>query len=165
MPDQNDVLETDYRAALDAVRRQRVLGADLLFAAASPWAGASPRSWSPRTRPASRVWWSSGTCSTRRASPASSAPPTRRGSAHCPVLIVQGSRDKFGRPGGLRAAVKTLAAPVAIRPVEGGNHSFAVPKRSGLPQERVYATIQEEIARWVKQAAPWIEPEARRGDT
>jgi hypothetical protein len=35
--------------------------------------------------------------------------------------------------------------------VEGGDHSFKVLKRAGVPQARVDETVQDEIARWLRE--------------
>jgi hypothetical protein len=37
--------------------------------------------------------------------------------------------------------------------VEGGDHSFKVPKRGGPPQDQVYAAVLDEIVRWLHAKA------------
>lgn len=66
-----------------------------------------------------------------------------------PMLFVQGSRDSFGTPDELRPIINKLKTPCKLYEVEGGDHSLKVPKRAGVPQEQVYATVQDEIARWL----------------
>ncbi|MEK6301263.1 MAG: alpha/beta family hydrolase [Acidobacteriota bacterium] len=66
-----------------------------------------------------------------------------------PMLFVQGSRDSFGTPEELRTIVKNLKTPCKLYEVEGGDHSLKVPKKAGS-QEQVYATVQDEIARWLR---------------
>jgi predicted alpha/beta-hydrolase family hydrolase len=68
-----------------------------------------------------------------------------------PMLFVQGSRDSFGTPEELRPILKKLKTPCKLYEVEGGDHSLKVPKKAGS-QEEVYATVQDEIARWLKSA-------------
>jgi hypothetical protein len=34
--------------------------------------------------------------------------------------------------------------------VEGGDHSFKVPKRSGMTQDQVYDAVLDEIVRWLR---------------
>jgi hypothetical protein len=34
--------------------------------------------------------------------------------------------------------------------VEGGDHSFAVPKRGPVPQAQVFARVQDVIAQWLR---------------
>jgi predicted alpha/beta-hydrolase family hydrolase len=68
-----------------------------------------------------------------------------------PTLIVQGSRDAFGTPEELQPFLGTLKAPVKLYPVEGGDHSFKVQKRSGLAQQEVYEAIYEQIVGWLRE--------------
>ena len=66
-----------------------------------------------------------------------------------PMLFVQGSRDAFGTPAELRAALSDVKATGDLYVVEGGDHSFKTPKRGGVPQEEVYAAVHDEIVRWI----------------
>jgi predicted alpha/beta-hydrolase family hydrolase len=66
-----------------------------------------------------------------------------------PMLIVQGSRDAFGTPEELRPALVPLGATATLQVVEGGDHSFKVPKRGPITQEEVFEWVQDEIARWI----------------
>jgi len=66
-----------------------------------------------------------------------------------PMLIVQGSRDAFGTPEELRLALGPLGATATLQVVEGGDHSFKVPKRGPITQEEVFERVQDEIARWI----------------
>jgi predicted alpha/beta-hydrolase family hydrolase len=67
-----------------------------------------------------------------------------------PMLFVQGSRDAFGTPDELRPIIARLATTADLYVVEGGNHSFKIPKKSGIKQEKVYCDIQDHIAFWLK---------------
>jgi hypothetical protein len=67
-----------------------------------------------------------------------------------PLLIVQGARDAFGTPEELRPALAPLGAAATLHVVEGGDHSFKVPKRGPITQEEVFARVQDEIARWIR---------------
>jgi hypothetical protein len=69
-----------------------------------------------------------------------------------PMLFVQGSRDSFGRPDELRPILDGL--PACLRVVEGGDHSFKVPKRSGISQEDVYDAIINDIDCWLRRMIP-----------
>lgn len=66
-----------------------------------------------------------------------------------PMLIVQGSRDAFGTPEELRPVLGPLGATATLHVVEGGDHSFKVPKRGPITQEEVFERVQDEIARWI----------------
>ena len=70
-----------------------------------------------------------------------------------PTLIVQGSRDAFGTPEELRPALAPLGALATLHVVEGGDHSFKVPKRGPITQEAVFGRVQDQIAGWIGQLA------------
>ena len=67
-----------------------------------------------------------------------------------PMLFVQGSRDAFGMPEELRAILGGLGVAADICVAEDGDHSFKVPKRSGVPQDQVYEFVLDEIVRWLR---------------
>jgi predicted alpha/beta-hydrolase family hydrolase len=69
-----------------------------------------------------------------------------------PMLFVQGARDAFGAPDELRPIITGLKAPADLCVIEGGDHSFKVPKRSGVQQQDVYHAIQDRIATWLRGA-------------
>jgi predicted alpha/beta-hydrolase family hydrolase len=64
------------------------------------------------------------------------------------MLFVQGSRDAFGTPDELEPIVKDLAPGTRLFVVDGGDHSFALPKRSGQTLETVIARVADEVARF-----------------
>jgi uncharacterized protein len=68
-----------------------------------------------------------------------------------PMLFVQGSRDNFGTPEEVRLATAPLSTRVCIEAVEGGDHSFTVPKKWPLTQEAVLRDVQDRVARWVAE--------------
>jgi uncharacterized protein len=67
-----------------------------------------------------------------------------------PMLFVQGSRDAFGTSAELRTVIKELNLPAALYTIEAGDHSFSVLKSSSVPQQQVYETAMDEIARWLR---------------
>jgi predicted alpha/beta-hydrolase family hydrolase len=69
---------------------------------------------------------------------------------HTPMLFVQGARDTFGTTEEIRAVIKRLRLPAKVYPIEGGDHSFKVPKSLGVPQEKIYATIFDKVAEWLQ---------------
>jgi predicted alpha/beta-hydrolase family hydrolase len=71
------------------------------------------------------------------------------GAIRVPTLFVQGSRDAFGTPEELRPHIGQFKAPVDLHVVEGGDHSFKVPKSMGLSQEQAYDLVLDEIERWL----------------
>jgi len=70
-----------------------------------------------------------------------------------PMLFVQGSRDAFGTPDELRSIITQLDAKAELYVVEGGDHSFKVPKRSGVSPEDIGRTIQDHVSEWLKRVA------------
>jgi predicted alpha/beta-hydrolase family hydrolase len=73
------------------------------------------------------------------------------GAIRAPILFVQGSRDAFGTPDELRAALADAKASIDLFVVEGGDHSFKVPKRGAMPQDAVYDAVLDEVVRWVRE--------------
>ena len=67
-----------------------------------------------------------------------------------PMLFVQGARDAFGTAEEIRAVIKRLRLPAKIHVIEGGDHSFKVPKSLGVPQPNVYEAIMDEVAGWLR---------------
>ena len=67
-----------------------------------------------------------------------------------PMLFMQGSRDAFGTPDELRAVIKKLSLPATLYEINGGDHSFKIPKSSPVSQDDLYEASMNEIARWTK---------------
>jgi predicted alpha/beta-hydrolase family hydrolase len=81
--------------------------------------------------------------------------PDRHRTAHlrdvkAPMLFVQGSRDAFGTPAELQPMISRLEPPADLFVVEGGDHSFKVPKSAGVQQVDVYRAIQDRIETWLR---------------
>lgn len=68
-----------------------------------------------------------------------------------PMLFVQGSRDVFGTPDELAPIIRNLTAPAELCVVEGGDHSYKVPKKAAVSQEQVYNFILDEIEHWLRK--------------
>ncbi len=82
--------------------------------------------------------------------------PDRLRAAHlpqikAPMLFVQGARDPFGTAEELRPVMSRLEPPPDIYVVAGGDHSFKVPKKSGVSQKDVYYAIQDHAAAWLRE--------------
>ena len=81
--------------------------------------------------------------------------PDRLRAAHlrdvkAPMLFVQGSRDAFGTPAELQPILTRLEPAADLFVVEGGDHSFKVPKSAGVRQQDVYRAIQDRIETWLR---------------
>jgi uncharacterized protein len=80
--------------------------------------------------------------------------PDRLRAAHlldvnAPILFVQGSRDAFGTPEELRPIIEQIGLSADLLVVEGGDHSFKVPKSAGVRQQDVHRAVQDRIAIWL----------------
>ena len=69
-----------------------------------------------------------------------------------PTLIVQGTRDSFGGPNDVRAAVGDVPA-LEILPVATGDHSLTVLKSAGASQAEVDHAVTAQVATWMHQRA------------
>jgi hypothetical protein len=67
-----------------------------------------------------------------------------------PMLFVQGTRDALGAPEEIKPFVKNLRPAAKIHEIEGGDHSFKVPKKLGIPQDQIFEAAMNEIDRWVR---------------
>jgi len=67
-----------------------------------------------------------------------------------PALFVQGTRDVFGGPDDLSPHLAGVRA-ARVLPVEDGDHSFAVLKRSGKTAAQVDALVLDAIAAWLRE--------------
>ena len=74
------------------------------------------------------------------------------GQVKAPMLFVQGSRDAFGTPDELQPIIKELGPSADLYVVEGGDHSFKLPKRLGARQQDIYGAIQDRIETWLRAA-------------
>jgi len=70
-----------------------------------------------------------------------------------PTLIVQGTRDPFGGPDEITAAIADAVPPppIEIMTVENGDHSFAVLQSGGRDQTAVHTEIQDAVAAWISK--------------
>ncbi|GIW42050.1 MAG: hypothetical protein KatS3mg076_2627 [Candidatus Binatia bacterium] len=68
-----------------------------------------------------------------------------------PMLFFAGTRDSLCDLELLRRTLAQLRAPTTLHVVEGGDHSFSVPKRSGRTTEEVLAEIAEKTAEFLEQ--------------
>jgi predicted alpha/beta-hydrolase family hydrolase len=147
IPDPNDRLEACWRAVIAAVRGQMKSGRDKLAIGGKSMGGriASQVAAAGVEDLAGLVLLGYPLHPPGR--------PDRPRASHLtqikvPMLFVQGSRDAFGTADELRPIITQLDPPADIYAVERGDHSFKVPKRSGIRQEDVYRAIQDRIATW-----------------
>jgi hypothetical protein len=65
-----------------------------------------------------------------------------------PMLFLQGGADKLADVGLLRPVVTKLGARASLHLVDGADHSFHVPKRSGRGDREVMTEILDAFAAW-----------------
>lgn len=65
-----------------------------------------------------------------------------------PMLFLQGDRDEFAEPILLRQVLRKLGRRATLHLVNGGDHSFSVPKKSGRSSEDVFSELATTIADW-----------------
>jgi predicted alpha/beta-hydrolase family hydrolase len=65
-----------------------------------------------------------------------------------PMLFLQGTRDALADLTLMRTVCGRLGERATLHVLEGGDHSFAVLKRSGRDQEEVMAELADAIASW-----------------
>ena len=68
----------------------------------------------------------------------------------CPMLFVQGSRDKLCELDRLRPLLAPLADRTQLHVIEGGDHGFNVLKRMGRSEAEVLEEIVESVAGWIQ---------------
>ena len=150
VPDPNRKLEACYRAAIAAARNRKKLGRNTLAIGGKSMGG----------RIASQVAAAGGddvAALVLLAYPLHPpGKPQQLRARHltdirAPMLFVQGSRDAFGSPGELQPILTRLEAPAELHVVDGGDHSFNVPKRAGIAQEDVYEAVLDRIGRWLRE--------------
>ena len=79
--------------------------------------------------------------------------PTQLRTAHlpavrAPMLFVQGTRDPFGGPGELAPYLEGLAAGTRLFPIDGGDHSLALPKSRGETLAQTLGRVADEVVRF-----------------
>ena len=68
-----------------------------------------------------------------------------------PMLFLQGTRDKLAELTLLEPLVHALGARATLHILEGADHSFAVPKKSGRLAADVWEDMAATVSRWMSQ--------------
>jgi uncharacterized protein len=66
-----------------------------------------------------------------------------------PMLFVQGTRDAFARADLLSTVLGGLGDRATLHSIEGGDHSFAVPRRTGRAPAQIEAEVAAAIVSWL----------------
>jgi uncharacterized protein len=67
-----------------------------------------------------------------------------------PMLFLAGTRDPLCDLDLLRQHLQVCPAPITIHVIEGGDHSFRVPKRTGRSDEQIEREIVDTAAAWLR---------------
>jgi predicted alpha/beta-hydrolase family hydrolase len=67
-----------------------------------------------------------------------------------PMLFFAGTRDSLCDLAALNRVLERLSASWELQIVEGGDHSFRLPKSDGRSQEEVYEEILQKTLAWLK---------------
>ncbi|MDR2019051.1 MAG: dienelactone hydrolase family protein [Syntrophobacterales bacterium] len=70
-----------------------------------------------------------------------------------PMLFFEGTRDPLCDLGKLDPVLKSLQTSWDLFTIEGGDHSFHVPKSLGLTEEEVFGRIVKKTIDWLKRHA------------
>jgi len=70
-----------------------------------------------------------------------------------PMLFLQGTRDGLADLCLLKPVVEALGAKATLHEIEGGDHSFAVLKKSGRTNEQALDEVLDTLAAWIDQFA------------
>ncbi|QDF42550.2 alpha/beta family hydrolase [Bradyrhizobium symbiodeficiens] len=70
-----------------------------------------------------------------------------------PMLFLQGTRDGLADLGYLKPVVEKLGAKATLHEIEGGDHSFAVLKKSGRSNEEALTEVLDTLAAWIDDLA------------
>jgi uncharacterized protein len=65
-----------------------------------------------------------------------------------PMLFLQSTRDDFAELALVRSVVERLGKQATLHLVDGGDHSFRVPKRAGRTEADVMAELARAIEEW-----------------
>ncbi len=66
-----------------------------------------------------------------------------------PMLFFAGTRDSLCDINLLNGVLKRLKAPWQLQTIEGGDHSFRLPKSADIDQEQIYRSILNDFSQWV----------------
>ena len=69
----------------------------------------------------------------------------------CPMLFIEGTRDPLCRLGLLRPVLARLGGRARLHLIEGGDHSFRLPKRLGRSEREVWDEILEAASHWMAE--------------
>ncbi|RQH07692.1 alpha/beta hydrolase [Bradyrhizobium sp. RP6] len=70
-----------------------------------------------------------------------------------PMLFLQGTRDGLADLSYLKPVVEKLGPKATLHEIEGGDHSFAVLKKSGRSNDEALTEVLDTLATWIDELA------------
>ena len=70
-----------------------------------------------------------------------------------PMLFIAGTRDSLSKLELLEPIIQELGPKATLHLIEGGDHSFRVPKRSGRTSDEIQEEIAQVVTRWLGSIA------------
>ncbi|BBO08682.1 alpha/beta family hydrolase [Bradyrhizobium sp. TM102] len=70
-----------------------------------------------------------------------------------PMLFLQGTRDGLADLGYLKPVIAALGATATLHEIEGGDHSFAVLKKSGRSNDEALTEVLNALVAWIDTLA------------
>jgi uncharacterized protein len=70
-----------------------------------------------------------------------------------PMLFFAGTRDPLCDMGKLHSVLQRLKSPWELHVIEGGDHSFHVPKAAGRKEKEVFGEIMETTLSWLSKVS------------
>lgn len=67
-----------------------------------------------------------------------------------PMLFIQGDRDKLADLEHLKPVIAALGAKAKLHVIAGGDHSFAVLRKSGRANEEALTEVLDALAAWIE---------------
>jgi predicted alpha/beta-hydrolase family hydrolase len=146
-PDRMPLLENTWRAVINAVRTDSALSPKGLYLSGKSMGG----------RVASHVAAQGDSCQGLIFLGYPLHPPKRTDSLRvghwaklsCPTLFVQGTRDALCDLDLLKFQLQQIPTTAVLQIVEGGDHSFSVPKSSGKSQQDIWGEMELAITSWI----------------
>lgn len=75
-----------------------------------------------------------------------------------PMLFLQGTRDTFARLDLLEDVSRRLEPRSTLHLVQGGDHSFAVPRSAGRSPAELFQELADTLVRWARPLVPGEVP-------
>lgn len=146
-PDRAPLLEATWRAVIAAVRGQRAYGTLPLVLGGKSMGGRMATHVAAAGEPCDGLLLLGYPLHPARRPEVLRAAHLHQ--VHCPMLFVQGSRDPLCDLVLLQRELAAVPAPWRLQVIEGGDHSFKLPKRAGRSEAQVWDEILEVAAGWL----------------